>query len=98
MSSSATTVICRSSLFAGLAVLIVTLIFLRTDSRTPTGLESKGSWTMDGLSDKVPGHENPDKFFEYHVVIRRAEGGPGYRLIVMVHLYSIPNAFLVRAA
>ena len=53
---------------------------------------------MDGLSDKVPGHENPDKFFEYHVVIRRAEGGPGYRLIVMVHLYSIPNAFLVRAA
>ena len=53
-------------------------MFLRTDLRTPTGLESGDSWTMDGPSDEVPGYENPNQFFEYHAAIRRVEGGPGY--------------------
>lgn len=78
MASSASTVIRRSCLFAGMAALIGTLIFLWTSSRRPTGLESAGSWTMDGPSDEVPGYENPDEFFEYHAAIRRVEGGPGY--------------------
>ena len=78
MPSSASTVIRRSCLFAGITALIVTSVFLWTSSRTPTGLESAGSWTMDGPPDEVPGYENPDQFFEYHAAIRRVEGGPGY--------------------
>ena len=60
-SLSTSTPIRRSCPFPGAAVLIDELIFIRTDSRTPTGLESTGSWTMDGLPNKVPGHENLDK-------------------------------------
>ena len=63
----------------GIGVLLVILmIFPWTDSRAPTESESVGSWTTDGMSDKVPGYENPDKYLEYHAAIRQAEDSPDY--------------------